>query len=174
MKMIVGLGNPGTKYEKTKHNVGFMVIDELAKKHQVTFKKNAFQALVGEYFENGEKILLVKPQTFMNESGKAVGPLMTYFNIYPEELVIVYDDLGSAGGHNGVRSVISHLNSQVFNRIKVGIARPKQNQTVVHHVLTNFDKDEQPVINQAMDKTVEALEYFIQTNDFMKTMNQFN
>lgn len=186
MKMIVGLGNPGTKYEKTKHNVGFMVIDELAKKHQVTFKKNAFQALVGEYFENAEKILLVKPQTFMNESGKAVGPLMTYFNIYPEELVIVYDDLdltlgkirlrqkGSAGGHNGVRSVISHLNSQVFNRIKVGIARPKQNQTVVHHVLTNFDKDEQPVINQAMDKTVEALEYFIQTNDFMKTMNQFN
>ena len=93
MKMIVGLGNPGTKYEKTKHNVGFMVIDELAKKHQVTFKKNAFQALVGEYFENGEKILLVKPQTFMNESGKAVGPLMTYFNIYPEELVIVYDEM---------------------------------------------------------------------------------
>ena len=111
---------------------------------------------------------------------------MTYFNIYPEELVIVYDDLdltlgkirlrqkGSAGGHNGVKSVISHLNSQVFNRIKVGIARPKQNQTVISHVLTNFDKEEQPIINQAMDKTVEALEYFIQTNDFIKTMNQFN
>ena len=186
MKIIAGLGNPGQKYDKTKHNTGFMTMDHYLNEKGLSLDKDKFEGHWTKQKINGEDVILLEPQTFMNESGKAVGPLMTYFNIYPEELVIVYDDLdltlgkirlrqkGSAGGHNGVRSVISHLNSQVFNRIKVGIARPKQNQTVIHHVLTNFDKDEQPVINQAMDKTVEALEYFIQTNDFMKTMNQFN
>lgn len=186
MKMIVGLGNPGSKYEKTKHNIGFMVVDRLAKAHQATFKKNAFQAEVAEYFENGEKVLLVKPQTFMNESGKAVGPLMTYFNIYPEELVVVYDDLdlalgkirlrqkGSAGGHNGIKSIISHLNSQVFNRIKVGIDRPKKQQTVVNHVLSAFDKEDLPLIEQAIDSGVAACEDFVKGEDFVLMMNRYN
>lgn len=186
MKMIVGLGNPGSKYEKTKHNVGFMVVDHLASRHQAKFKKNAFQAEVAEYFENGEKILLVKPQTFMNESGKAVGPLMTYFNIYPEELVIVYDDLdlalgklrlrqkGSAGGHNGIKSIIAHLNTQTFNRIKVGIGRPKEKQTVVSHVLSGFDQADLPLVESAIDRSVLACEAFIETNDFVQTMNRYN
>ena len=98
MKMIVGLGNPGTKYQYTKHNIGFMVVDKIAREHQATFKKNPFEAEVAEFFHNGEKILLVKPQTFMNESGRAVGPLMTYFGIYPKELVVIYDDLDLAVG----------------------------------------------------------------------------
>lgn len=93
MKMIVGLGNPGKKYENTKHNAGFMVVDLLAKEHGAIFKKNTFEAEVADYFVKGEKILLVKPMTFMNESGRAVGPLMTYFGIDLEELVIVADDL---------------------------------------------------------------------------------
>ncbi len=98
MKMIVGLGNPGTKYQYTKHNIGFMVVDKIAREHQATFKKIRSKQKLPNFFHNGEKILLVKPQTFMNESGRAVGPLMTYFGIYPEELVVIYDDLDLAVG----------------------------------------------------------------------------
>ena len=132
MKMIVGLGNPGKKYEQTKHNVGFRVVDALAKEYEATFQKNPFEAQVATFFLNGEKIILVKPQTYMNDSGRAVGPLMTYLGVELTELVVVYDDLdlalgkirlrqkGSAGGHNGMKSLISHLGSQTFNRIKIG------------------------------------------------------
>ncbi|MEB6148392.1 peptidyl-tRNA hydrolase [Enterococcus sp. 6D12_DIV0197] len=186
MKMIVGLGNPGKKYEKTKHNVGFMVVDALAQKYQATFKKSAFEAEVAEFFLNGEKILLVKPQTFMNESGRAVGPLMTYFGIYQEELVVVYDDLdlalgkirlrqkGSAGGHNGIKSLIAHLDSTVFNRIKIGIDRPRSGQTVVNHVLSPFAKDDLPIVLQSIDKAVEASSDYLTNGDFLATMNRFN
>lgn len=186
MKMIVGLGNPGKKYEETKHNVGFMVIDQLAKRHGATFKKSVFEAEVADFFVKGEKILLVKPQTFMNESGRAVGPLLTYFGIDDEELVIVYDDLdlaigkirlrqkGSAGGHNGIKSIIAHLNTQVFKRVKVGIGRPKNGQTVVNHVLNRFDKADQPLIMQGVDQAVQAVEAFTQIGDFVDAMNQFN
>lgn len=186
MKMIVGLGNSGKKYEQTKHNIGFAVVDQLAKEQQVTFKKNPFEAEVADFFVNGEKILLVKPQTFMNESGRAVGPLMTYYGIYPEELLVVYDDLdlqigkirlrqkGSAGGHNGIKSIIAHLNSQVFNRIKVGIGRPKGNQTVVQHVLNPFDKEDSKLIQEAIDQAVEAATEWIQTDEFVSAMNHFN
>lgn len=186
MKMIVGLGNPGKKYEQTKHNIGFAVVDQLAREQQVTFKKNPFEAEVADFFVNGEKILLVKPQTFMNESGRAVGPLMTYYGIYPEELLVVYDDLdlqigkirlrqkGSAGGHNGIKSIIAHLNSQVFNRIKVGIGRPKGNQTVVQHVLNPFDKEDSKLIQEAIDQAVEAATEWIQTDEFVSAMNHFN
>lgn len=186
MKMIVGLGNPGKKYEQTKHNVGFMTVDRLAKRFNATFKKNSFEAEVADFFVNGEKILLVKPQTSMNESGRAVGPLMTYFGVYPEELVVIYDDLdlalgkirlrqkGSAGGHNGMKSIISHLNTQEFDRIKIGIDRPKPGMTVVNHVLSGFSKDDQPLIEGSIDKAMEATIDYIEKNDFIATMNRFN
>lgn len=186
MKMIVGLGNPGKKYEQTKHNVGFMMVDRLAKKYVATFKKNPFEAEVADFFVNGEKILLVKPQTFMNESGRAVGPLMTYFGIYPEELVVIYDDLdlalgkirlrqkGSAGGHNGIKSIISHLNTKEFDRIKIGIDRPKAKMTVVNHVLSPFAKEDQPLIEASIDKAIAATVDYIEKNDFVATMNRFN
>lgn len=186
MKMIVGLGNPGKKYEQTKHNVGFMTVDRLAKEKGATFKSNAFQAEVADFFVNGEKILLVKPQTFMNESGRAVGPLMTYFGVCPEELVVVYDDLdlalgkirlrqkGSAGGHNGMKSIIAHLNSSVFDRIKIGIDRPATGVTVVNHVLSPFAKADLPLIEQSIDRAVAACEYYIESNNFTDTMNKFN
>ena len=185
MKMIVGLGNPGTKYIQTKHNIGFMVVDRMAAKYQAVFKKNSFEAEVAEFFYEGEKIVLVKPQTFMNESGRAVGPLMTYFGIYPEELVVVYDDLdlaigkirlrqkGSAGGHNGIKSIISHLNTNVFNRIKVGIGRPEGNKTVVQHVLSPFTKETQPLIEMSIDQSVAALEFILEGHSFVDTMNKF-
>lgn len=185
MKMIVGLGNPGKKYENTKHNVGFMVVDQLAKEHGAVFKKNTFEAEVADYFVNGEKILLVKPLTFMNESGRAVGPLMTYFGIYLEELVVIADDLdmelgklrlrqkGSAGGHNGLKSIISHIGTQEFNRIKIGIGRPN-GKTVVNHVLSTFGKEEMPVIANSVARATEAVDDYVSGNDFLQTMNRFN
>lgn len=156
------------------------------KSNKLCLKKNTFEAEVAEFFYQGEKILLVKPQTFMNESGRAVGPLMTYFGIYPEELVVVYDDLdlvtgkirlrqkGSAGGHNGIKSIISHLNTNVFDRIKVGIGRPEGNKTVVQHVLSPFSKEVQPLIEASIDQSVAALEFMLDGHSFIDTMNKFN
>ena len=186
MKMIVGLGNPGKKYEQTKHNVGFRVVDALAKEYEATFQKNPFEAQVATFFLNGEKIILVKPQTYMNDSGRAVGPLMTYLGVELTELVVVYDDLdlalgkirlrqkGSAGGHNGMKSLISHLGSQTFNRIKIGIDRPKKGQTVVNHVLSPFRKEEETLIEQSLDKSVNAVIDYLRGQDFLATMNRFN
>ncbi|MBM7710112.1 aminoacyl-tRNA hydrolase [Enterococcus lemanii] len=186
MKMIVGLGNPGKKYEKTKHNVGFMVVDELAKEYQATFQKNPFEAEVATFFLNGEKVLLVKPQTYMNESGRAVGPLMTYLGVYPEELVVIYDDLdlaagkirlrqkGSAGGHNGMKSLIAHLGTQEFKRIKIGIDRPKKGTTVVNHVLSPFSKEETPLMEESLHKAWQATIDYLTQADFIATMNRFN
>lgn len=186
MKMIVGLGNPGKKYEKTKHNVGFMVMDRLAEHYQAIFKKNPFEAEIAEFFVKGEKILLVKPQTFMNESGRSVGPLMTYFGVYPEELVVVYDDLdlgigkirlrqkGSAGGHNGMKSLIAHLKTSDIQRVKIGIDRPKPSMTVVNHVLSGFDQQDEPVIEDSLEKAVAACIHYIENNDFVAAMNAFN
>ena len=179
MKMIVGLGNPGKKYEQTKHNVGFRVVDALAKEYEATFQKNPFEAQVATFFLNGEKIILVKPQTYMNDSGRAVGPLMTYLGVELTELVVVYDDLdlalgkirlrqkGSAGGHNGMKSLISHLGSQTFNRIKKG-------QPFVNHVLSTVRKEEETLIEQSLDKSVNALIDYLRGQDFLATMNRFN
>jgi PTH1 family peptidyl-tRNA hydrolase len=185
--MIVGLGNPGSKYEKTKHNIGFMVVDHLAKEQVATFKTNPFEALVADFFVNGEKVLLVKPQTFMNDSGRSVGPLMTYFGVDPKDLVVIFDDLdlelgkirlrqkGSAGGHNGMKSIIAHLDGlQKFDRIKVGIGRPKGRMSVVDHVLSPFHGDDAITISQAIDQATKACEDYIENGDFSKTMNQFN
>lgn len=184
--MIVGLGNPGSKYEKTKHNLGFMAVDRLAKKHGVSFKRNSFEAEEGSFFANGEKIILIKPQTFMNESGKAVVPLMTYFGIYQEEMLVVHDDLdleagrirlrqkGGAGGHNGLKSIMSYLDSQDFDRLKIGIGRPKGKMSVVSHVLSPFDPDDAIKIDLALDKAVDALEFYLDGHTFVDTMNHFN
>ena len=186
MKMIVGLGNPGRKYEQTKHNVGFMTVDRLAQNAGVNFKKNPFEAEVAEFFVNQEKVLLVKPQTFMNESGRAVGPLMTYFGIQSEELLVIYDDLdlalgklrlrqkGSAGGHNGIKSIISHLGHQDFKRIKIGIGRPQPKMTVVNHVLSPFAKEDLPLIEGSLQRATEACEYLLAGHDFTQAMDQFN
>ncbi len=183
MRAIIGLGNPGSKYEKTKHNVGFSVIDEIAKEHNVTMKKHTFEAEVGDFFYQGNKILLIKPLTFMNESGRAVGPLMTYFNITPEDILVVCDDLdlavgklrlrqkGSAGGHNGLKSIIAHLNTQEFPRLKVGIGRPKGKMSVVNHVLSRFDEEDQPLIMHAYDKGKEVALYFGEGHTFQDTTN---
>lgn len=186
MKMIVGLGNPGTKYQETKHNIGFITIDEIAHRMGVAFNKSQFEADIADFFIGTEKIMLVKPLTFMNESGRSVGPLMTYYGVTVEDLIVVYDDLdlevgkirlrakGGAGGHNGIKSLIAHLDTNVFPRIKVGIGRPVGNKTVVHHVLSGFPKDNHEEILLAVKKAADAAIYACEGHSFIDTMNQFN
>lgn len=183
MRAIIGLGNPGKRYEKTKHNVGFMVVDAIAKEFQVKFKKHLFEAEVGEFFYEGEKILLIKPLTFMNDSGRAAGPLLTYFGLSPQEAIVVCDDLdlkigkvrlrekGSAGGHNGLKSLISYFKTQEFPRIKIGIGRPKGQMTVVNHVLAPFDQEDEIEIQQALIKAQHVALYFASGHSFSETLN---
>lgn len=186
MKMIVGLGNPGSKYQETKHNIGFITVDEIAHRYNAVFKKNQFEADIAEFFIGTEKIMLVKPLTFMNESGRAVGPLMTYYGVEDHELIVIYDDLdleigkirlrekGGAGGHNGIKSLISHFGTNVFPRIKVGIGRPLGNETVVQYVLSKFPKAVHEEILIAVKNAADAAIYASEGHTFVDTMNQFN
>ncbi|MDE1549317.1 aminoacyl-tRNA hydrolase [Jeotgalibaca caeni] len=186
MKMIIGLGNPGPKYSDTKHNIGFITLDEWAYQHHASFNKTKFDALYAEERVDGEKVLFVKPMTYMNDSGRAVRPLMDYFDIDQREIVVLYDDMdlptgrirlrqkGSAGGHNGIKSLIQHLGSEDFNRIRIGIGRPKPNRTVIDHVLSPFPKEEHEEMLAAVRDSVKAIDDFIMGDDFLVTMNKFN
>lgn len=187
VKMIVGLGNPGSKYNDTKHNIGFMAVDRIVKDLDVNFTEDKnFKAEIGSDFINGEKIYFIKPTTFMNNSGIAVKALLTYYNISIKDMIIIYDDLdmevgkirfrqkGSAGGHNGIKSIIAHLGTQEFDRIKVGIGRPNGRMTVINHVLGKFDKNDEIMILNTLDKFDNAVNYYLQTNDFQKTMQKYN
>ena len=186
MKMIVGLGNIGTRYDETRHNTGFMVVDQLARDYHLgAFTHLKQEAVAVSGIINGEKVMLVKPTTFMNDSGRAVGPLVEYYDIDLDNLVIVNDDLdmpvgkvrlkthGASGGHNGLKSIISALGTKNFNRVKVGIDHP-QHGTVVSHVLGKFSKEERPKFDQAVEQAEHALEDWINGEDFAKLMNAYN
>ena len=185
MKIIVGLGNPGKPYENTRHNIGFDVIDALAKKWDAPLTNSKFNGMYATIHRPEGKVLLVKPLTYMNLSGECVGPLMDYFDIDVEDLIVIYDDLdletgklrlrqkGSAGGHNGIKSLIHHLGTQEFNRIRVGVNRPPAGMKVADYVLSKFSKEEQAVIGDAIDKSVNAVETSLST-PFLEVMNQFN
>lgn len=186
-KMIVGLGNPGSKYHETRHNVGFMLVDKIAKSVNETFTEDkVFKAEIATTRIKGEKVFLVKPTTFMNKSGEAVHALLTYFGLSIEDLIVVYDDLdmevgkvrfrskGSAGGHNGIKSIIAHIHSQEFNRIKIGIGRPQGGIPVHHHVLTKFENDDYISILNALDRVDNAVNFFIEEDDFLKTTQKFS
>lgn len=186
MKMIVGLGNIGTRYDETRHNTGFMVVDQLARDYHLgAFTHLKQEAVAVSGVINGEKVMLVKPTTFMNDSGRAVGPLVDYYDIDLDDLVIVNDDLdmpvgkvrlkthGASGGHNGLKSIISVLGTKNFNRVKVGIDHP-QHGTVISHVLGKFSKEERPKFDQAVEQAEHALEDWINGEDFAKLMNAYN
>ena len=186
MKLVVGLGNPGKQYEKTKHNIGFMVVDAIADSVPHTPWREEQRAEVCSITVAGEKVLLVKPQTFMNVSGESVGPLMRYYKIDPSDVYCIYDDMdlpvgklrirpnGSSGGHNGIKSIIQHIGTQTFNRVKIGIGRPKNGMSVVHHVLSKFDKDDYIGILQSIDKVDDSVNYYLQEKNFEKTMQRYN
>lgn len=185
MKLIVGLGNPGKQYDQTRHNIGFTVIDELAKRFHIDLDQAKFKGLYGSTIINGEKIFLLKPLTYMNLSGESIGPFMDYFQIDLDDLLVIYDDLdlpvgkirlrqkGSAGGHNGIKSAIAHLGTQQFNRIRVGINRPSNGMAITDYVLGRFLNDEQEMIRKAVEQSSNACEEWIKT-PFLQVMNIYN
>ncbi|BEU87478.1 aminoacyl-tRNA hydrolase [Selenomonas sp. TAMA-11512] len=185
MKVIVGLGNPGAEYAKTKHNVGFMLVDAMADRLGVDGWKEWKQALVCEARIGTEKVLLVKPLTYMNESGRAVGPILSWYKLEAEELIVAYDDMdipcgtvrirrkGSAGGHNGIKSILAHLGSEDFSRVRIGIGRPLTGQTVVRHVLSPFAPEDVPRVKVAVDCLLPAVECIV-TEGIDMAMNRYN
>ena len=185
VKLIIGLGNPGKPYEHTRHNIGFDVIDELANKWNAPLNQSKFNGMYTVVHRPEGKVILLKPLTYMNLSGECVRPLMDYFSIDVEDIIVIYDDLdletgklrlrskGSAGGHNGIKSLIQHLGTQEFNRIRVGVNRPPAGMQVADYVLSKFSKDDQPIIKDAILKSCEAVEVSL-TKPFLEVMNQFN
>jgi len=185
LKYIVGLGNPGKNYEKTRHNVGFMVIDELSKRWNLPLNKEKFKGLYGTGTINGEKVILLKPLTYMNLSGESIRPLLDYYDIELEDLIVIYDDLdlptgkirlrtkGSAGGHNGIKSTIQYLGTQNFNRLRIGIDRPSNGMTVTDYVLGVFSEGDRPLIENAIQLAADACEKWL-SNPYLEVMNEFN
>lgn len=181
IRIIVGLGNPGRDYAATRHNVGFMVLDRLAAHFGVEWKTD--KARKAE-LAAGPGVLLVKPQTFMNASGECVGPLMRYFKFEPEQVFVVYDDIsfpvgalrlragGSAGGHNGMKSLIAHLGTEKFPRLRIGISAPGQKQ-MISHVLGKFAPDERPLLDDALLRA-SAASLVALSHGFDAAANQFN
>ncbi|WP_017470340.1 aminoacyl-tRNA hydrolase [Amphibacillus jilinensis] len=185
MKCIVGLGNPGRKYNKTRHNVGFMVINRWCEQHGWELQKNKFNGHYTVETINNDKLVILLPQTYMNLSGESVKPLIDFYQIPPENLLVIYDDLdlpvgkirlrqtGGHGGHNGMRSIIEHLGTKQFNRIRIGIDRPEHDVTVTDHVLGKFSKSEIPALVDSIDKSVSACESWL-NKPFIEVMNEYN
>jgi peptidyl-tRNA hydrolase, PTH1 family len=185
VKLIIGLGNPGARFDGTRHNIGFEVIDKLSESLNIPMQQAKFKGMYGSNLVDGEKIYLLKPLTYMNLSGECVGPFMDYFQIPVDDILVVYDDLdtvpgklrlrtkGSAGGHNGIKSLIAHLGTQEFKRIRFGIGRPTNQQPVPDYVLNRFSKEEQPDIEHGIERSVKACKAFMDTT-FDKVMNQYN
>lgn len=184
MKIIVGLGNPGREYSATRHNAGFLVVDELARRWNCQSWKNKSNAQVAE-FRGTEQVLLVKPQTYMNLSGTSVGELARWYKVDSEDIVVVFDDLdlpvgrlrlrmkGGSGGHRGIESLLTHLSKDTFARVRLGIGRPPEGWEVADYVLSRFTAEEEPLVEQAIAKAADAVESIIKVG-LTKTMNLFN
>lgn len=189
MKLIIGLGNPGRKYMNTRHNAGFMVLDQLVQSLGSAFSDEAkFKGQLAELrHAQAGRVFFLKPQTFMNVSGESVVAVSQFYKIEPVDFLVVYDDLdlplgrmrlaakGSAGGHNGIKSLIEKLGTQGFPRLKLGIGRPKfAQQPVVDYVLEDFSKEELPLVTDVTARAGMAIKAFLETDDLAKVMNQFN
>ncbi|MFC0472885.1 aminoacyl-tRNA hydrolase [Halalkalibacter kiskunsagensis] len=185
MKLIVGLGNPGDKYTGTRHNVGFDCIDYCARQMEIKLDQSKFKGLFGKGIINGEKVFLLKPLTYMNLSGESVRPFIDYFHIDIKDVVVIYDDMdlpvgkirlrqkGSAGGHNGIKSLIQHLGTPEFNRIRVGVDRPQNGESIVNYVLGSYRPDEREQVAESIIQTSKAVEAWT-TKTFLEVMNEFN
>ena len=186
MFILAGLGNPGIKYRHTRHNAGFDVIDVLADRYNIPVRKSERNALTGQGVIEGEKVLLVKPQTFMNNSGESLGPLCSFYKVDPATQLIVFSDdvtldagnlrirkKCSAGGHNGLKSIIAHCGGEDFLRIRVGVGKLPTHGDMIAHVLGKLPKDERPYLEEAMDRACDAAEMIIR-GDLDGAMNQFN
>lgn len=184
--LIVGLGNPGGKYEITRHNAGFLCADLFAESMNTEIKRLKYHALTAEVNIDGHRCLLMKPQTFMNNSGEAVGEAAKFYKIPAEKVIVMFDDIslpigklrvrrkGSAGGHNGIKSIISHLGSENFPRVKIGVgAKPHPDYDLADWVLTSFKKEDFPALKEAMVNAGEAVKLIVNGNTD-KAMNLYN
>ena len=186
MYIIVGLGNPGKQYEGTRHKIGFDVIDALADKYNISVIERKHKALIGKGVVAGQKVILVKPLTFMNLSGESVREVLDYYKVDEEEqLIVVYDDIslvpgglrirgkGSAGGHNGIKNILQHLGHDVFKRVKVGVGEKPKGWDLVDHVLGRFTTEERKAVDEAVKVAVEAVEMLV-TFGLDEAMNKCN
>jgi len=183
--LVVGLGNPGKEYTLTKHNVGFLVVDELGKRVGIDIKKNKFQSSYGEGFVEGDKILLLKPQTYMNRSGGAVFSASDFYKIPPENIIVVHDEMdialgrimikpgGGSAGNNGIKTIISSLGSKDFIRVRIGIGKPDAKSDGANHVLSNFSKSESDVVEESIQTASDAVLEIV-SNGLEKAMNKYN
>lgn len=184
MKLIVGLGNPGKEYENTKHNVGFKCLDIVCEKLNITIDKTKFKSKYYQGIINNEKVIIIKPQTFMNLSGEAVIEFINYFDIDLENIIIIYDDMdtpigkfrirakGSSGGQNGIKNIIAHTKDPNLARIRIGIGRPNPGENV-NYVLSKFSKTEQELVDEVLNQAANAVIDFI-TTDVERLMSKYN
>lgn len=186
MYIIAGLGNPTAQYEGTRHNVGFDVIDVIAKQYNISVDVRKSRAFIGKGMIEGQKVILVKPQTYMNLSGESIRGLVDYYKIDPEnELVVIYDDVsldvgqlrirkkGSAGGHNGIKNIIAHLGTQIFPRIKVGVGEKPKKYDLADYVLGHFSKGEKEQMEEGYRNAMRAVELML-TGRIDEAMNEYN
>lgn len=186
MFLIVGLGNPGKEYDGTRHNIGFEAIDYIADKYNIELNRIKFKSVFGEGFINGKKVILLKPTTYMNLSGESIREVINFYKISNEEVIVIYDDIslevgrlrirekGSHGGHNGIKSIIANLGTDVFPRVKIGVGAPKGN--LVSHVLGKFSDDEVEILKETIKASNEAVSIMLQSNakEAMNKLNGFN
>ena len=185
MFLIVGLGNPGKEYEGTRHNIGFETIDYLSKKYNIDVNRTKFKGIFGEGFINNKKVVLLKPSTYMNLSGESIREAINFYKLENEEVLVIYDDIslevgkirirekGSAGGHNGIKSIIANMSTDVFPRIKIGVGQPKGD--LVSHVLGKFSQEEISDLNEVIEASSEAVEIIVKdgTKEAMNKLNGF-
>jgi PTH1 family peptidyl-tRNA hydrolase len=185
MYIIIGLGNPTREYQATRHNIGFDVITRISDDNNIPLDFKKHKAICGRGFMEGEKVILAQPQTYMNLSGESVRELVDFYKVTPQEVIVIYDDIslepgqlrlrskGSAGGHNGIKSIISHLGTQEFPRIKVGVGDKPAGYDLADYVLSRFKAEEQPIIRDAIKKSSEAVKSIIK-DGMESAMNIYN
>lgn len=185
MKLIVGLGNPGPKYERTRHNIGFSVIDKLARRHKVSFDSLSSESVIGRWQSGDDTCVLAKPQTFMNRSGESVQALLRQWEIEPADMIVVYDDLdlpfgririrgkGGAGGHRGIQSILDHIQADAFNRVRIGIGRPPEGVGPAAYVLETLNSESLGDFAPVIERGADAVQLLL-AEGIERAMREFN
>lgn len=185
MHVIAGLGNPGAKYDRTRHNIGFIALDWIAAQYRIPVDRSKFRALIGDGVIQGERVILVKPQTFMNNSGESIQEILHFYKLPPQNLIVIYDDIdldvgnirirpsGSSGTHNGMRSIVQHLSSEQFPRIRIGVGKPPAKMDLADYVLSGFLDEERKKLGEVVERTSLAAAAML-TAGTEAAMNRYN